>query len=347
MASITEKMRIDADAQIKKHQQEISYDTKDYTVELLVQKFQSGDFYIPEYQRAFIWTEKNKSSFIESVLLGLPIPFMFFADNLDGRLEIIDGAQRIQTLVEFVMGELKLQKLPKLTKLKNFTFNDLQKSQQRRFLNRALRLVVLDQSTLPEIRQDIFNRINTTGLKATESEIRRGSYPGQLTDFIEKCTKVPLFVKLCPVSKKQESRHERFELVLRFFAYVNSYPTFKHVVKDFLDDFLVSNMETFNEEQYTREFQNMLNFVDKNFPCGFAKTRTAGVTPRVRFEALSVGVALALRKMPSLTVTEVDFLESEDFKKYTTSDGSNNPGKLQKRIDFVKNSLLENGRVSV
>lgn len=340
---ISEEMRLDADVQIKKHQQEISYDTKDYTVELLVQKFRSGDFYIPEYQRAFIWTEKNKSSFVESVLLGLPIPFMFFADNTDGRLEIIDGAQRIQTLVEFVSSKLRLQKLPKLSKLQGFTFNDLQKAQQRRFLNRALRLVVLDSSTSAKIRQDIFNRINTTGLKAKESEIRRGSYPGKLTSFIEKCTQDPLFIKLCPVSRKQASRYERFELILRFFAYVNSYPNFKHVVKDFLDDFLVSNMQSFNEQKYSEEFQNMLAFVDKNFPSGFAKTKKAGVTPRVRFEALSVGVALALRERPNLKVRNVDFLNSRNFKEFTTSDGSNNPGKLQRRIDYVRNSLLEVG----
>ena len=339
---IPEDLRDQAEDQIKKHQKEISYDTKDFTVELLVQKFSKGDFYIPDYQRAFIWKEKNKSLFIESVLLGLPIPFLFFADNPDGKLEIIDGAQRIQTLHGFINGDFRLLKLPKLTKLKGFRFSDLKLSQQRRFLNRALRIVVLDQSTPKEIRQDIFNRINTTGQKAKDSEIRRGSYPGSLTNFIEKCTQNHKFIKLCPLTQERENRRERFELVLRFFAYVNSYLEFNHLVKDFLDVFLIKNMESFNEEQYNSEFERMLDFVEENFPFGFAKSISDKRTPRVRFEAISVGVALALREKSDLKIKDVNFIYSDDFKSVTTTDASNNATKLKKRIEFVRDHLLNN-----
>ena len=90
-----------ADAQIKECQKQIEYDTKDYTIELLVEKFKKNEFFIPKYQRNYIWRDKNKNLFLESVFLGLPIPFMFFADSDDGRQEIIDGAQRMQTLVSF------------------------------------------------------------------------------------------------------------------------------------------------------------------------------------------------------------------------------------------------------
>ncbi len=180
---ITEDQRLTADAQIKSLQRQINYDTKDYTVELVVQKFKKDEFFIPDYQRGFVWKEKNKSSFIESVLLGLPIPFMFFADCEDGKLEIIDGAQRVQTLVAFVTGKLVLSQLPKLSALHGFRFDDLSEAQKRRFWNRPLRIVVLEESTPKDVRQDIFNRINTSGIKAKESEIRRGSYPGRLTDY--------------------------------------------------------------------------------------------------------------------------------------------------------------------
>lgn len=139
---ITEDQRLTADAQIKSLQRQINYDTKDYTVELVVQKFKKDEFFIPDYQRGFVWKEKNKSSFIESVLLGLPIPFMFFADCEDGKLEIIDGAQRVQTLVAFVTGKLVLSQLPKLSALHGFRFDDLSEAQKRRFWNRPLRIVV-------------------------------------------------------------------------------------------------------------------------------------------------------------------------------------------------------------
>ena len=148
---------------------------------------------------------------------------MFFAGCDDGRLEIIDGAQRIQTIDEFVNQKMKLANLPKLNLLDGFCFDDLSIATQRKFLNRTFRVVVLDEKTTSDIRQDLFNRINTTGMKASDSEVRRGSYPGRLTSFIEDCCKNQLFVSLCPITKDKENRQERFELLLRFFAYLYDY----------------------------------------------------------------------------------------------------------------------------
>ena len=86
------------DSEIKAKQSEVKYDLRDFTVDYLVQQFQDDRFYVPPYQRKFIWSDKHRCRFIESIMLGLPIPMMFVADMEDGRLEIVDGAQRIQTL---------------------------------------------------------------------------------------------------------------------------------------------------------------------------------------------------------------------------------------------------------
>ncbi len=330
-----------AENQLKNMQKQIDYDTKDYPIELIVSKFNKKHFFIPTYQRKFVWLPQNRSLFIESVLLGLPIPFMFFGDCDSGKMEIIDGAQRVQTLVEFVNNGLKLSNLKKLTYINGFRFNDLSESQQNKLLNRALRVIVLEDSTPNDVRQDLFNRINTTGIKAKDSEVRRGSYPGRLTDFIENCTKNELFIEQCPLSKKQVNRHERFEFVLRFFAYLNNYQNFVHSVNTFLDDYLINNLSDFDEEIFKYEFESMLEFVKKNFPNGFAKSATGKSTPRVRFEAIAIGVGLALRINPSLTVKNVDWLESDEFKEHTTSDASNNQGKLVGRIEYVRDQLLK------
>ena len=330
-----------AERQLKELQRQVEYDTKDYTLELLLDKFEKGDFYIPDYQRQFVWKPNNRSLFIESVLLGLPIPFMFFAGCDDGRLEIIDGAQRMQTLREFVKRKMKLSKLAKLTELDGFVFEDLSTATQRKFLNRTFRVAVLDEKTTTDIRQDLFNRINTSGVKASDSEVRRGSYPGKLTSYIEKCCKNELFVALCPISKNKAVRQERFELVLRFFAYLNDYKHFEHEVNPFLNDFLAKNLDSFDEQQYETDFIGMLNFVQKHFQFGFAKSQNATTTPRVRFEAISVGVALALRAYPNLEVKNVDWLNSEEFKVLTTSDASNNEGKLVARVEYVRDRLIE------
>lgn len=337
----SEEQRTVADAEIRQLQKQIDYDTKDYTIEFLVEKLGKGDFFIPTYQRKFIWKNHQRSSFIESVLLGLPIPFMFFANCDDGRIEIIDGAQRMQSLAAFLNNNLRLCKLEKLTSLNGFRFSDLLDSQQRKFKEKTLRIVNLEESTPDEVRQDLFNRINTTGTKANFSEIRRGSYPGKFTDFIGECTENKLFIKLCPIPPKRDERYERFELVLRFFAYTNNYMAFVHNVYSFLDDYLVKNLNDFDEDAFRSEFERMLSFVNENFPCGFAKLPTSKFTPRVRFEAISVGTALALREKPDLVISNVDWINSEEFKEFTTSDASNNQSKLRTRIEYVRDQLLK------
>ena len=131
---ITDIMRQEAERQIKELRKEIDYDTRDYSIDFLVQQFRNDEFYIPdEYQRKYIWEVANKTRFIESILLGLPIPFMFFSDTDDGRCEIIDGAQRTQTLVEFMDNELKLFNLKKLFSLNGFAYSDLPEYFKRKF----------------------------------------------------------------------------------------------------------------------------------------------------------------------------------------------------------------------
>ena len=138
-----------------------------------------------------------------------------------------------------------------------------------------------------------------------------------------------------------KKRSEGQELVLRFFAYLNNYKKFEHRVDQFIDDYVDSNKDTFNKNKYLKEFKGMLDFVDKNFPYGFAKSKNAKSTPRVRFEAISVGVALALRENKNLIVNNVDWIESDEFKVHTTSHASNSLNRVMGRIEYVKNMLLE------
>lgn len=85
-----------------------------------------------------------------------------------------------------------------------------------------------------------------------------------------------------------------------------------------------------------------LTFIDENFPNGLKKTETAKSIPRVRFEAIAVGTILALRERSNLSVSNVDWLESQEFKKMTTSDGANSKSKVIGRIEFVRDCLLGN-----
>ena len=349
---ITIQQREAAEAEILKQSKTVRYDTKDFTIGYLVSEFNPNKesseeiystnklFLIPEYQRNSIWTPADKSLFIESILLGLPIPFLFFCERDDGITEIVDGVQRITTLYSFINDELRLSTLQKLSLLNGFRYSDLSDAMQKKFKNRALRIIVLDGDTSLSFRQDLFSRVNRSGRKISDAEFRRGTFPGALTDFVEKCSKDPLFVKLCPLSDNKVARYARFELVLRFFAFVNQYKDFKHDVAPFLDKYLLENQTSFDETAFRLEFDRMCKFVEAHFTNGFAKPDSQKAVPNVRFEAISVGVALALRENADLVPVDMSWLDSEDFKQKTTTDASNNPGRLQERVEFVKNNLL-------
>lgn len=340
---ITSEQRSKAEKQLNALRKEIDYDTRDYSIDFLVHQFQENEFYIPdEYQRQYIWEVTDKTRFIESILLGLPIPFMFFSDTDDGRCEIIDGAQRTQSLEEFLDGDLVLSDLKKLDTLNGFTFLDLPEYYQRKFKKFTMRIVVLSDETSLENRKEIFHRINTSGKPAKPSEIRRGSYAGKFMDFLKECTNNPLFIKICPVSKNAKKRYDDLELVLRFFAYLNNYKNFDHRVDEFLDDYVEEVQDTFDKEKFENEFDNMVNFVYKYFENGFRKTKTSKSTPRVRFEAISVGVGLALRKNPDLIPNSMEWLESKDFKEHTTTHSSNTKSRVLGRIEYVRDQLLGN-----
>lgn len=338
---IDESKKVLAEKQIKELRKEINYDTRDYAIDFLVQQYRENEFFIPdEYQRQYIWEDSDKNRFIESILLGLPIPFMFFSDTDDGRCEVIDGAQRTQTLEEFMDDDLILKDLKKLTELNGFSYSDLPEYFRRKFNKTTLRIIVLSDETTVEIRKEIFNRINTTGRRATPSEIRRGSYAGEFMDFLKKCSNNPLFVKVCPVSKTARKRYEDLELVLRFFAFLNNYKSFNHRVDEFLDQYVENNQDSFNAKDFENEFINMIEFVSNYFPYGFTKSKNAKSTPRVRFEAISVGVALALREKHGLVPASMDWLESEQFKIHTTTHASNSQSRVVGRIEYVRDMLL-------
>ena len=99
------------------------YDTKEYPVEVIIDKYKKDQIFVPTYQRNYVWKTKHQSRFIESVFLGVPImPFLVSVSGEDAELEIIDGSQRIRTLVKYCNDEIKLQGLDKLQSLNGTRF---------------------------------------------------------------------------------------------------------------------------------------------------------------------------------------------------------------------------------
>ena len=356
---ITDQLRDAAEEEIREKRKPVDYNTIEYPIEILVQKFLEGikddtnELFIPDYQREMAWDDETQSKFIESLLLGLPIPYIFVADvsgeedTNDSRLEIIDGTQRIRTLKRFLNNELELNHLNKLSKLNEFTFADLPLSRQRRFKRTTIRMIQLTEEADEEVRRDLFERINTGSVELNDMEKRRGINPGAFLNLIEELSQDERFRKLCSFSKAAIRRRDPQEYVLRFFAFLNNYQNFSgKKVHEFLDNYLKNiNQESEKVLQAMKnEFYSMLDFVEKNCPDVFhvfVKTKNEyKPTTRIKFESVADGIALALRENKELVPKSMEFLESEKFKEYTGADASSSNNKVVRRIEYVRDKLL-------
>lgn len=339
-----------AELQIQSYSKKIDFYTSEYTIEILAKKVAEDEYTVPDYQREYTWESPRKSKFIESVLMGLPIPFVFFWMNDEtGKLEIVDGSQRLRTIEEYLGGRLILEGLKRLDLLNGTSFNDLPLSRRRKIINISIRGIILSENTDMEARVDLFERINTGSKVANPAEVRRGVLRGKFMDFINRLAMNKLFIKLAPVSAKQKKERELEELVTRFFAYSDGLDGYRDDVSPFIFRYIEKMNEKFYqnpelETEYEQRFQRMIEFVDKSFELGFRKTLGAKTTPRARYESISLGSHFALKEKSDLIIDNQStnsILDRDDFKKQVSSDGANARRKLTGRIEYMRDALLE------
>jgi len=357
----------DVENEIYSKRQTVRYDIRDLTVESIVNKYEDSlenddnelaqkkfnYIYIPEYQRDFTWDEERQSKLIESIVLGLPIPFIFVAENKDSSWEIVDGSQRIRTLHAFTSNNLQLKNLSSISSLNGYYFRELEKSRQGKILNTALRIIVLSEETTEDAKKDMFERINRGNDLLKPMEKRKGIYTGSFCSFIyDYCRCNTLFQELVKIDKWLINRQEREELLLRFFAIIDtkSYKSGMNIgVASFLDEYM-RNMnqkwDKLSEEdsskavlEYTNKIDSVNNYVKKFFPFGY-RHNSKPQTKRSVFEAISVGVWLALKQETASTDLKLeavrDTLNSSNFKQYTHSaNETHRKQNLQGRIQTI------------
>lgn len=350
-----------AEKAILDYSRTVKFTVTEYSFEFIVGKLNQDRYYVPSYQRELIWKADKQSKFIESVFMGLPIPFVFFWQDGDGRMEIVDGSQRLRTIRDFMANKFALKGLQTIAAANGLKFSDFSQPLRYKFEETAIRAIILDNATDAETRTEMFARINTGGTNANEAEIRRGSLPGPFMDLIISLAESDKFVSLTPISKSLISLREREELVTRFFAYLESFdPLLKNGLGDIANykeqpkTFYFRFVKDMNEKivieieekgdsttlkAMHQEFNQMLDFVERVSPNGFTKSTTGNQVPRVRFEAIAVGSAIALREDPGLFTSAQDItpaLEGELFTTATKSDAANVKSKLITRITLLK-----------
>ena len=199
-----EQVRL-AEEAIANVSRQVKFIISEYPVSLYVSRFKddgSDRYFVPEYQRNLAWNDEQKSLFIESLLVGLPVPFMFFYQTPDGRMEIVDGSQRMRAMRAFLKEGLRLRELVLVPELNGFGYADLPQDRRNKLEDVTIRTIVLDTDTDPSTRAEMFARINRAGTAANEAEIRRGSLPGPVTELVKELANSSAFEEMTPLTTR-------------------------------------------------------------------------------------------------------------------------------------------------
>ena len=352
----------------------VRYDIRDLTVEAISNKYddsldadEEGSektkynyIYIPEYQRDFTWDEIRQSKLIESIILGLPIPFIFVAENKDSSWEIVDGSQRIRTIHSFLNNSLRLQDLNSIRTLNGYKFEELEPSRQGKILNTALRIIVLSEETTDDVKKDMFERINRGSDLLKPMEKRKGIYTGPFTSFIyDYSEENQAYKELVKIDRWLVNRQEHSELLLRFFA-ISETKIYNSGISGGISNFLDEYLERKNSEltkmtetemskaieTYRNQINRVVDYVNRNFPYGFRHMQNPQ-TKRSVFEAISVGVWKALSEGKASETLDKEFVKhrlcSSQFKQNThVANELHKKGKLQGRVDFIYSMVSGN-----
>lgn len=345
--------------QLSKNRMEVSFDTYDLAVRQLVDMFQENTLQIsPEYQRHFVWDDIRQSQLVESLLLGIPVPSLFMATNNDFSWEVVDSLQRLTTLIRFIgdtdalqllankgknhisYTPLKITGLEKLTEFNGLSFAELPSTIQTMFKHRPIKVTVLNDKSDEGVRYDLFERLNTGGIILEPQEIRNCVYQGPFNDLLKDCSKNINFRNVVKLgSKPKESQYE--ELVLRFFAYLEWQEKFEHDVKEFLNDYMKYQVRSrFDRDNLKQIFEQTFSKLNLLLDEGIIRGNRKTVTPIVLFEAISVGVAIHLKKSDQeISKIKINTLLNDDVLKSYTTGATNSQSKLSKRIDYVLSNL--------
>lgn len=288
-----EKVKL-LEAAITNERKRLSSDRLDISFGELINLYKNKELVIrPEYQRLFRWSQLQKTALIESILLSIPIPPIFVAEDKDGVWELVDGLQRVSTFISF-FGELEGSSL---VSVNNYTDSDIEEAGEDSFeeingesynkwvlragnliknlegftidtlpvglkinLKRAVcRVEILRGESTNSMKYELFKRLNSGGSKLTPQEIRNGIYRGvdpRLNELLLKISQDKIFKDLTQLSSGRIDELYDQELILRFFAFYNSVEKITANTENFLNGFMETTVQ--NPDFDYRFYENIL-----------------------------------------------------------------------------------------
>ncbi len=245
----------------------ISYGT-DFDVEGLVRRVQRGDIYVPPFQRNFIWSLNQASRFIESLLLGLPVPGIFLANDDEKKMLVVDGQQRLRSLAFYLSGifepdgsEFRLAGLT--SRFEGLSYKELPAEDQRHLLNATIHTTIIRQEIPDDSNSSIyllFERLNSGGTYLRTQEIRSAMYHGRFNDLLDELNGD---IHWRGLFGAEHGRRRDQELILRFFGLYYDYDSYKKPMKAFLNTFMTANRNMSEEkaEEMRKLFKDTVKLV--------------------------------------------------------------------------------------
>lgn len=339
------------ETQIKNIKNDLSTDRLDMSFGEICSMYERDELIVsPEFQRLFRWTPEQKTQFIESLLLGIPIPPIFVATDQMGKWELVDGLQRISTVLSF-LGLLKdptkknswvLEEGALVKCLDGFSYKELPFKFQLALKRSVCRIEIINWNSKIDMRYELFNRLNTGGSPLTDQEIRNCVFRGistKFNDFLKRVASNPNFIELVAPTEKQLSELYMEELVLRFTSLYDNEHNIKRNISRHMTEFMESAVknDNFDYDAVESSFMRVISVLSKVGKDVF-RGKNGGFSTSL-FEAITIGVAKYIDHY-EITIdnklnTKIDKLKKdEEFEQYMGS-AANNKMRIIKRIQIV------------
>jgi Protein of unknown function DUF262 len=311
----------------------------------------------PAFQRYFRWDEEQRTRFIESILLGIPIPPIFVAEDGDGFWELVDGLQRISTVLSFFgilrsedegirsKNKWKLLEGDRVHSLHGFDYETMPNAFRLNIRRATCRVEILRWNSNYDMRFELFNRLNTGGSPLTPQEIRNCIYrdiSSKFNDFLKRIASNEAFLYLIHLSAEQQEQLYHEELALRFISLYNNLKNVRTSITQHMTAFMKNALdkENFNYQSYEEIFVAVFELLK---PLGFEIFRQPDKHFSTSlFDVITIGISenFDLYKNQQLSVIaekiEKQVRMDQTLLKFSRKGGNNQQGRIVNRLKEAK-----------
>lgn len=250
---------------IPPEQRRLHTETADLTVSSIHQLLAAGKIEIPEFQRSYVWSRAQASRLIESLIIQCPIPVLYFSQSSDNKLVVIDGNQRLLSIKLYLNDAFPLKGLTTYPELNGLSWSQLDPRFRDHIYNRTLRCITILRDTHPQIKFDVFERLNTGSVQLNAQELRHGLNHGSLMKLLDELAKSEPWRSL--VGIRNDKRMKSAELILRFFALRFDRNNYQKPLSGFLDAFSSKYRNADDQllDVWAKEFVETIKLVNDYF----------------------------------------------------------------------------------